>query len=150
MGLMLSENEIVEYLDTKGLLSSMTESTAVWAQIMPSVGSLLVFGAYAQLAKGSYFILCMENDKVILLPVHKVTGKMDSKKEPLIIPFEELESVEVGKNSLMHKVTFTAGEQILPLKINKQAMGTKWHKNHLKKALTEIAKCEASVNQRTM
>ncbi len=149
MGLMLSEKEIIAYLDANSLLNPMTESTAVWAQIMPSTGSLLVFGAYAQLLKGSYFVLCMEQDKVILLPVHKVTGKMDYKKEPLIIPFEELDSVEVGKNMLLHKVTFTAGEQILPLKINKMATGTKWHKNHLEKALAEVEKCRAIVVQRT-
>lgn len=149
MGLMLSEKEIMTYLDAKGLLSPMTESTAVWAQIMPSVGSLVVFGAYAQLLKGSYFILCMEEDKVVLLPVHKVTGKMDTKKEPIIIPFEELDSVEVGKNVLLHKVTFTAGEQVMPLKINKIAAGTKWHKNNLEKALVEIEKCQIVVAQQT-
>ena len=150
MGLMLSEKEILANLEVNGLLSPMTESTAVWAQIMPSTGSLVLFGAYAQLAKGSYFILCMEQDKVILLPVHKITGKMDSKKEPIIMTFEELDSVEVGKNALLHKVTFTAGERVMPLKINKVAAGTKWHKDHLEKALTEIARCEATVNQRNI
>ncbi|MER2226629.1 MAG: hypothetical protein ABS916_06180 [Carnobacterium sp.] len=149
MGLMLSEKEILANLEDNGLLSPMTESTAVWAQIMPSTGSLVLFGAYAQLAKGSYFILCMEQDKVILLPVHKVTGKIDAKKEPIIMPFEELDSVEVGKNALLHKVTFTAGERVMPLKINKIAAGTKWHKNNLEKALAEIKKCQTLVVQQT-
>lgn len=149
MGLMLSEKEILANLEANGLLSPMTESTAVWAQIMPSTGSLVLFGAYAQLAKGSYFILCMEQDKVILLPVHKVTGKIDAKKEPIIMPFEELDSVEVGKNALLHKVTFTAGERVMPLKINKFAAGTKWHKNNLETALAEIEKCQTLVIQQT-
>lgn len=91
----------------------------------------------------------MEQDKVILLPVHKVTGKVDAKKEPIILPFEELDSVEVGKNVLLHKVTFTAGERVMPLKINKVATGTKWHKNNLEKALAEIEKCQTFVVQQT-
>ena len=149
MGLMLSEKEILANLEANGLLSPMTESTAVWAQIMPSTGSLVLFGAYAQLAKGSYFILCMEQDKVILLPVHKVTGKIDAKKEPIILPFQELDSVEVGKNALLHKVTFTSGERVMSLKISKFAAGTKWHKNNLEKALAEIKECQAYVVQQT-
>lgn len=139
MGLILKEEDIIEYLQENKLLNLSTKHTIVYAQIMPSVGQFFLFGAYAQLVKGDYFAMCLDEEQVILIPLSKVSGKINRKVEPIMIPFEDIERVHIKKGVLMYTITLFGkeGEEV-PLKLSKQSIGMAWHKNHIENVLERL------------
>lgn len=131
MGLILTHEEIVAYLQEQGLHHPLIEETLVYAQVMPTVGQFFLFGQYAQLVKGSYFVLGLDEDQVVLLPLHKVTGKIDRKVEPMFIPFNKIDDIKIKNGMMWYSVTIQGEGHELPLKLAKHALGMKWHKNNL-------------------
>lgn len=131
MGLILSHEEILDYLEENNLRNDLTEGALVYAQVMPSAGQFLLFGPYAQLVKGSYFVLTVDKERLILIPLHKLTGKIDRKVDPMFIPFAEIEQIKIKNGLLWYTVTIVGEGQELPLKLSKNAVGMKWHKNNL-------------------
>lgn len=138
MALVLTIKEIIEHLEQLGLWNPATERTVVYAQVNPSMGQFFLFGAYAQLIKGKYFVMCLEENRVILIPLSKLSGKIDKKLEPIFIPHEELEGVYIKRGKMMHTVIFIGEEEELPLNLSKVAVGMKWHKNNLETVMTEL------------
>lgn len=138
MSLVLKKEDVVEYLEEKGLLNSFTKETIVYAQIMPSTAQVFLLGAYAQLVKGNYFAMCIDEKRVILIQLSKVSGKINRKVDPMFIPFEEIEDVKIKNGILMYTVTIQGEGQELPLKLSKKALGMKWHVANLEHVLTRL------------
>lgn len=145
MGLILSIDDIHDHMKQLGILNEQTERTLVYAQISPSVGDLLLLGAYTQLIKGGYFVMCLETDSIIMIPLGKLSGKINKKSEPIIIPHTELEGVQVKKGKLLYKVLLLSEEHELPLQLSKVTMGMKWHKNHLEHTMNELEKLQEMI-----
>ncbi|UJF15549.1 hypothetical protein LZ578_11390 [Jeotgalibaca sp. MA1X17-3] len=139
MGLVLKEEDIKEYLQEKGLLNSFTKDTIVYAQIMPSAGQFFLFGAYTQLVKGDYFAMCLDEKQIVLIQLNKLSGKINRKIEPILLPFEEIKSVHIKNGILMYTITLFGekGEEV-PLKLSKTSIGMAWHKNHLENVLKRL------------
>lgn len=131
MALTLQEQDILKRLEEFGLRNEQTEQTAVYGQVMPSAGSYFFLGPYAALLKGQYFVLCLDEDRVILLPLGRLSGKIDKKLDPVIIPFQDLEEVKLKDGKLMQTVTLIGDGVKLPLKLSKVAVGLGWHKRNL-------------------
>lgn len=138
MGLMLQEAEVLARLEEFGLRNENTEQTMVYAQVMPNMGSYFLWGPYAQLVKGQYFVMCLDEDRVILIPLGKVSGKIDKKLDPIVIPKEELDEVKVKRGRMMHTVKLKGDEVELPLKLSAIAMGLPWHKRNLGRVMEEL------------
>lgn len=139
MGLILKEEDIVEYLQEKELFSPSTKDTIVYAQIMPSAGQFFLFGAYAQLVKGDYFAMCLDEKRIILIQLSKVSGKINRKIEPIFIPFEEIKKVHIKNGVLMYTITLFGDEgEEVPLKLSKTSIGMAWHKNHIENVLKRL------------
>lgn len=145
MGLILSIDEINEHMDQLGLLNPQTKRTLVYGQVMPNAGQLFLFGAYAQLVKGAYFVMSLEENRIILIPLSKISGKIDKKAEPIFIPHEELEGIILKNGMMMHSATFLGKEQELTLKFAKNGIGMKWHKENLNNTMRELEKLQKVV-----
>lgn len=145
MGLVLTIDEIHTHLTELGLMSPELEETLVYAQVTPSAGSLFLFGAYAQMLKGAYFVMGLEKERIVLIPLNKISGKIDKKLEPIFIPHEELDGVFIKRGKIQHSVTFLGEDQELPLKLGNIVMGMKWHKEHLQHTLGELEKLQKVV-----
>lgn len=145
MGLVLSFEEIQEHMNQHGLWNSYTEQTVIYAQVNPTAGQVFLFGGYAQLLKGQYYVMSLEKDRIILLPLGKLSGKIDKKLDPVIIPHEELEGIYIKKGKMMNTVILLGEEEELPLKISKVVMGMKWHKERLDFTMQELEKLQEVV-----
>lgn len=138
MALTLQEADVLARLEEFGLRNANTEQTMVYAQVMPNMGSYFLLGPYAQLFKGQYFVMCLDGDRVILIPLGKLSGKIDKKLDPIVIPQEELEQVTIKRGRMMHTVKLKGEGMELPLKLSKVAMGLSWHKNNLERTMEQL------------
>ena len=139
MALILKEEDVKEYLEKEGMLNSFTEDTIVYAQILPSTAQFFILGASAQLVKGNYFAMCIDKNQIILIQLSKITGKINQKVEPMIIPFDEINSVHIKDGLLLYTITFQGEEgEKLSLKLSKKAVGMQWHKNNLEPVLQRL------------
>ena len=145
MGLILQIEEVHQHLEDHSLLTPELKETLVYAQVMPSTGQLLLFGSYATLMNGAYYVMGLEAERVVLVPLNKLTGKIDKKVEPVFIPHEELVDVYSKKGRMMNSVTFTGDEQALTVKISKVALGMRWHKEHIQRFMDGVMELEAKV-----
>ncbi|APZ49461.1 hypothetical protein BW721_07090 [Jeotgalibaca sp. PTS2502] len=137
MGLILTIDEIHEHMEGLGLLNEQTSKSLLYGQVMPTTGQWLFFGNYALLAKGAYYVFAMEEERIILIPLGKMSGKINKKVDPIFIPFDELEEIKI-KGGLMHSVTFLSQENELTLKFAKHGLGMKWHKENLERTMADI------------
>lgn len=145
MGLILSIDEIHEHMAQLGSLNERTERTLVYAQLAPSVGEFFLLGAYAQLIKGGYFVMSLEEDSIIIIPLGKLSGKINKKSEPIIIPHEELDGIQLKKGMMIYKVLLLSEEHELPLRLSKVTMGMKWHKENLEHTMDELEKLQQKI-----
>lgn len=145
MALVLKVEEIHQHLSDYDLLNPQIKETLVYGQVMPSTGQLLLLGAYATLINGAYFVMGLEKDRVVLIPLHKITGKIDKKLDPIFIPHEDLVDIFVKDGRMMNSVTFTGEDQQLTVKISKIVMGMPWHKANIARFMEGIRKLEAKV-----
>ncbi|MGO4994194.1 hypothetical protein [Jeotgalibaca porci] len=150
MGLILKIEEVHEHLAAFNLLTPELQETLVYAQVMPSTGQFLLFGAYATLINGAYYVMGLEKERVVLVPLNKLTGKIDKKIEPIFIPHGELVDVQCKKGRMMNSVTFTGDEQELTVKISKVAMGMRWHKDNIPAFMDGAMALEAKVATKTI
>lgn len=143
--MILKIEEVHQHLEERNILTPELKETLVYAQVMPSTGQLLLFGSYATLMNGAYYVMGLEADRVVLVPLNKLTGKIDKKIEPIFIPHEELVDVYSKKGRMMNSVTFTGDEQALTLKISKVALGMRWHKDNMQRFMDGVRELEAKV-----
>lgn len=145
MGLILQIDEVHEHLKSHNLLTPELKETLVYAQVMPSTGQLLLFGQYAALINGAYYVMGLEADRAVLVPLNKLTGKIDKKVDPVFIPYTELVDVHVKNGRIMNSVTFTGDEQELTVKITKMALGMRWHKENMQRFMDGVKALEAKI-----
>lgn len=138
MGLMLQEEEVLARLEEFGLRNANTAETMVYAQVMPNMGAYFLWGAYAQIVKGQYFVMCLDEDRVILLPLGKISGKIDKNLDPIVVPMAELDEIQVKRGRMMHTVKLKGDEMELPLKLSAIAMGLPWHKRNLDRVMKQL------------
>lgn len=131
MGLILSIGEIHDHLAEHELLTRQVKDTLVYAQVMPSVAQYLLLSSYAMLINGAYFVMALQEDRIVIIPLNKITGKIDKKLAPIFIPHDELVEVTIKKGKIMDSITFSGEDQELTVKISKIIMGMSWHKENI-------------------
>ncbi|MGP6140123.1 MULTISPECIES: hypothetical protein [unclassified Jeotgalibaca] len=145
MALVLKVEEIYQHLSEYDLLNPQIKQTLVYAQVMPTTGQFLLLGAYATLISGAYFVMALEEERVVLIPLHKITGKIDKKLAPIFIPREELVDVYVKEGRMMNSVSFTGEDQQLTVKLSKVVIGMAWHKENMSRFMAGIRRLEEKV-----
>lgn len=138
MGLGVTREEIETYLQEQGIADPSVLDTAVLAELAMNLKDLMIFGGYAQLVKGQYFIMGASEEAIYLITLKKLTGKINHKVPAIKIPVNELEEIIVKRGTLQHSIAFLGHTQEMRVRVAKIAVGAKFHGQNIENLLTKL------------